>query len=243
MNDKLKSGFALEDTKESLKKYTLLVVIAFLASVVLNIITLYSVLSAGRVELVFLDNSKYDTPILLEKASENKVPVKSDRFIRGFVRNFIGFYFSNPKDSDEFVKKGLAWLFAHSVSKNQLRFASFNKNFKEYLQQKQSRYERFYPINDPSTLKIRPSENEQRMFFVEQPGTYNVVTSKGEGMTAAVLKIKVKYDPQVISDRPTDLGDFNISGLLVESATMEWEKDPISKEIQIHDLFKVNNNE
>ena len=234
--EKVKEGFAAQTTRNQLKLMTTLVVVAGIGSMIISMTLLYFTFKLGRVETVFLPSGLHDAPVLLEKVTESKDVVKNDKFIRGFVRRFIGYYFLHPDDSEGFAKKAVGWIHAHVAENHQRLLLTTIENFEDFNEERKTKFRRFYPLSQ-ELMKIRPSNEQPGVYFVEVPGTYNVVSEKGEAMVDSVLKLIIKHVPSVVTSLPTAGGEYNLVGLVVEKASIEWYLDPLTTETTSQDLL------
>lgn len=238
-NEKIQRGLSGELIKARIQRETTITVVALLFSIASMIGTVFYTFNKGRMDLVYVPDAKLDSPVLLEKVDVNKDPVRTDRYLRGIVRRFIGYYFLSPDNDPVFIRKAIGWLHANVHPRNRERFESFYRDFNEYVGSLKTVNERFYPINDFSSLRIRQSKERADVFFVEQPGTYRVENPSGTFQVTGQLKMTILIDLSVLSSVPTALGEHNITGALVDDAWFEWRKDPVSQELMTEPLFRI----
>lgn len=217
------------------------IMVAMFAAIVTAGLLVYQSLDKDRLEMVFLTEDKIDIPTLLPKISDNKDAVKTDRWVRGFARRVIGYYFLSPSDSPEFAKKAIAWLHAHSSAMGQKRSEAFFADLEKFEQVRHQKFALFFPINDPSTIKIRPSDDSNGTYYVEIPGTYNTTNVEGESIFPAKLKLVIEQTS--ISGFPSSLGAINTSGLKLINGTIEFNEDLVKENsITRVALFKNSDN-
>lgn len=215
------------DFWDSLKNDRIMIVLSFAASLVTAGILFFTAIDKDRIETVFLEQDKVDVPTLLNKVRDNENPVKTDRWVRGFARRVVGFYFVAPDDSAEFARHSVAWLHAHSGIEGQERSESFMENLDQFETVRKQKYTLFYPVNDPSAIKIRPSDNNGGVFYVEIKGTYNTHVGATEAFYPATLKLVIEKIG--ISGFPSKYDVINLTGLQLVNGTIEFVDD-ITKE-------------
>ena len=202
----------------------LFLIIALIGSLVSGSLLVYMAFEKERIEVVYLDQEKIDVPTLLEKVRTSDQPISTDRWVRGFVRRFIAYYFLSPDDSTDFAKHALSWLHAHCGAAGKFRAEAYDSDFSRFDTQRKLKYSSFFAINDPSTLIIRPSKENSDVFFVEQPGTYVTKTEAGEAFFDARLRLVI--EKEAVSGFASKLGTVNVTGLVVKNGSIEYVEDP-----------------
>lgn len=186
-------------------------------------ILMYNTFATDRLEQVFLTQDIIDAPTLLEKVRTSQSEVYADRHVRGFVRRFVSYFFVHPDDTSEFAKQSLEWIHAHSSDAGRKRSEVLLLDFDKYDKARRSSFASFYPVNDPSTLKISVSRDSSDLIYVTQPGTYVTKNSEGEAFFDASLELMIKR--QAVTGLETIFGKVNVVGYVVDSAIMSFRQD------------------
>jgi hypothetical protein len=221
--DDLKRAISDVQLTSSLNGDRLLILTSLVASLASAAILVYLAFGKDRLELVYLQQDKIDVPTLLDKVRTDDDSLKADRWVRGFTRRFIAYYFLNPDDSAQFSKKALAWLHAHSSEAGQLRSESLASDFSKFEGTRKVKHTAFFPVNDPAALKIRQSAENSDIIFVEVSGTFQTKNQEGESLFDATLKLVVKKVP--ISGIESGMGEINATGLVVQEGAIEFVED------------------
>lgn len=222
---------------KSLQGDRLLILVSLIAALSTAFILVYLAVDRDRLELVYLQQDRMDVPTLLPKIRSDDDAIRTDRWVRGFVRRFLAYYFLSADDSTDFARKGVAWLHAHSGDAGQDRSEALNNDFKKYDDLRRRKFQSFFPVNDPSALRIRQSSENEDLIFVELPGTYVTRNEQGEAFFDAKIKLVVQRVP--ISGIDSGLGEINVTGLSVINGTIEFVEDYTRPgEISRHPLFE-----
>ena len=221
--NELRRALSDVETKQRLLGDRTIILAGAVATVASAILLVYMSFSKDRLELVYLEQDKIDVPTLLNKVRSESDAVRSDRWVRGFARRFLAYYFLSPDDSKEFAKKSVAWLHAHTGPAGKGRSESFWHDFEKYNEIRKKKLSSFFPVNDPTAVKIRQSSEDASLIFVELPGTYVTKTEQGESFFDARLKLVVQKTP--ISGIESDLGEVNATGLIVLNGVLEFVED------------------
>ncbi len=198
------------------------------AAIFSGFLMLYASFGEERLELVYMEQNRFDAPTFLPKVRDSKDEIKAERWVRGFKNRFIKYYFIHKDDSDSFAKDALSWLHAHSSAKGQNRSESLIADFKQYTELRKSQFVSFFSVNDESTVKIRESKDDNTLIFVEVPGTYIVYESGAEAFQNAILKLVIRKVP--ITGKDSGYGTINASGLIVEDGFIEYVEDLVRPE-------------
>lgn len=220
----IKKATSATQLAQALFSDRLFIAISLIAVIMSASLLIYQAYDKERIEIVYLSQEKIDVPTMLEKVRTSAEPVNADRWVRGFIRRFIAYYFISPDDSTDFAKKALSWLHAHTGAAGQFRSESYDHDFIKYDNLRKVKSVSFFPSLDVSGLVIRPSKEDSNVFFVEQPGTYVTKNEKGEAFYDARLKLVVEKVP--VSGFPTRLGTINVTGLIVKNGSVEYVEDP-----------------
>lgn len=223
--DKIDIRGALSDVQVSrqLAGDRLLIFISLLAAVSSALMTVYLALGKDRLEVVYLQQDKIDAPTLLTKVRLDDDSVRTDRWVRGFVRRFLGYYFLSADDSKDYASKALGWVHAHTGEAGKYRSESLASGFEKFDAMRRTKYTSFFPINDPSSLRIRQSSEDNSLIFVEIPGTFVTKTQEGESFFDSKLKLVITRVP--VSGIDSGLGEINVTGLSVLDGTIEYVED------------------
>lgn len=209
--------------------------LGLIMSIACSILVIYLAIRRDRLELVFIGNESIDVPTKLDKVTNSDSNVKVDRWVRGFVRRFLAYRFLHPDDTKEFAKNSLAWLHAHTGEGGKNRFLSLWNDFENYDNDRKNTYALFYPVNDQSKVRIRQSEKDPDIMYVEMPGTYQTVSSENEAFLNSTLKLVVRKVS--ITGVETKLGESNITGLIVEDGIIEYIDDLTKNEVKKVSVF------
>jgi len=235
MNNNDNKFFKDKEILNSLKIDRSLIYLGLTMSVLCAFLIIYLAIRKDRLELVFIGNENIDVPTKLEKVLESNSKVKVDRWIRGFVRRFLAYRFLHPHDSKEFSKDALAWLHAHTGEKGQVRSLALWNDFDSFDDTRKNTYSLFFPVNDQSLIKIRESEQDYNIIYVEIPGTYQTVVKENEAFLNATMKLVIKKVS--ITGLNTKLGQSNITGLIVLDGVIEYVDDLTKNEIKKISIF------
>ena len=232
----IKKATSATQLSEALKGDRIKITLALLGGILSGFLLLYMALDKDRLELVYLEQQNIDVPTLLPKVRSSTDVVNTDRWVRGFVNRFVAYFFIQPDDSDEFANQSLVWLHAHSGAGGQQRALSLYSDLGKYNMLRKTKFTSFYPKNDFDSMKIRKSQEDSSVFFVEQPGTFIIKTEAGEAFYDAKLKLVIERVP--VSGVPSLLGGINVGGLMVKNGALEYVEDPTkAQEVTSWPLF------
>jgi len=220
---------------DKLKEDRNYIYLGLILSIITGILVIYLAIRKDRLELVFIGNENIDVPTKLEKVLESDSGVKVDRWVRGFYRRFLAYRFLHPHDSKEFSKNALAWLHAHTGDKGQQRSNALWSDFDSFEGNRLATYTMFYPVNDQSQVKIRQSDQDYSIIYLEVPGTYQTVVNDSEAFINSTLKLVIKKVS--ITGVETKLGQSNLTGLIVVDGIIEYVDDLTKNEIKKVSIF------
>jgi hypothetical protein len=201
----------------------LLIATGLVGAILTSFLLVYMALAKDSLEVVFLDKTRIDSPVLLEKVRTSDAAAKSDKWVRGFTRRFIKHFFTRPHDSPEVAKRGLAWLHAHTGKGGQHRSESLMADIDKYNETRRTRWTGFWAVNDMGSMVIRQSEEDGNVIFVEQPGTFMATTQEGKAIRDCKLRLVLRRVP--VTGLDSGLGAINAVGLIVENGTIEYVED------------------
>jgi hypothetical protein len=233
----LEKAIAPRELMARLAGHQALILGSFIAFIISALLLVYISFDKNRLEMVYLDQTHLDAPMKLAKMEMAQDSLKTDRWIRGFTRQFIKYYFVQPDDSTAQSKYSLMWLEAHTGKAGQSRSLQLMNDFGNYDEIRKNIYSTFYPLNKITSLKIRKSKQSDNEFHVEIPGTYVTRNKNGDGYLDASLRLILRQVS--ISGIPLSLGGENVIGLIVEDGYLEYVEDAtISTEKTRHPLFE-----